>query len=117
MAVDDQVLFTARAKVLADLETRGRADAAGVSALEDALSAREWWADQWPQGEPYVAGLIAQDVQDRLFDEGVRWPLCRTCPVVEEHSLHISPDLGGPDPHWVCEHSGQQIARLGALPA
>ncbi len=114
--VNPQPLFSARARVLADLEARGCADPAGVSALEDAVADREWWADQWPQGEKYVAGLIAQDVQDRLFDAGVRWPVCDVCPVLEEHSLHVQPDLGGPDPRWVCEHSGQEVAPLGRLP-
>jgi hypothetical protein len=31
------------------------------------------------------------------------------------HSLHIEPDLGGPDPIWVCEESGREIAPLGEL--
>jgi hypothetical protein len=32
-----------------------------------------------------------------------------------EHTLHIQPDLGGPDPYWVCEESGQPVAPLGSL--
>jgi hypothetical protein len=31
------------------------------------------------------------------------------------HALHIQPDLGGPDPVWVCEMSGDVIAPLGGL--
>jgi hypothetical protein len=114
--MEQALLFEARARVLADLQARGAADAAAVSALEDAVAQRRWWAEQWPEGEVYVAGLVAQDVQDALFDTVGRWPLCHVCdedaPV---HTLHIQPDLGGPDPYWVCEQSGQPVAPLGSL--
>ena len=30
--------------------------------------------------------------------------------------VHIQPDLGGPDPTWVCEESGTPVAPLGQLP-
>ena len=115
--MDHQLLLTARARVLADLEARRKATAEAVSLLEDALESRRWWAEQWSQGEPYVAGLVAQDVQDLLFDQGDRWPLCHSCPDAPEHSLHIQPDLGGPDPFWVCEESGSDVAPLGGLTA
>jgi hypothetical protein len=114
--VDNALLFDARARVLADLEARDHATAAAVSALEDAVSNRRWWAEQWPEGEVYVAGLVAQDVQDALFESVGRWPVCLTCD--EEaplHALHIQPDLGGPDPVWVCEESGRAVAELGRL--
>ena len=39
-----------------------------VSALDEACSQRRWWVEQWPEGSAYVAGLIAQDVQDALVD-------------------------------------------------
>jgi len=114
--VDNALLFDARARVLADLQARDHATAIAVSALEDAVSNRRWWAEQWPEGEVYVAGLVAQDVQDALFESVGRWPLCLTCgdgaPV---HALHIQPDLGGPDPVWVCEESGRAVAELGRL--
>lgn len=110
-------LINARALVLADLGARGMDDATGVSVLEEAVSERRWWVEQWPDGEKYAAGLVATDVQDVLFDRGHRWPLCRTCPSLEEHSLTIDPELGGPDPAWVCELSGQAVARLGELTA
>jgi len=110
------LLFDARARVLADLQAQQRATAAAVSALEDAVAQRKWWVEQWPEGETYIAGLVAQDVQDALFETAGRWPLCRDCddeaPV---HTLHIQPDLGGPDPVWVCEESGDVIAPLGGL--
>ena len=77
------------------------------------MSAREWWADQWPEGQVYVAGLVAQDVQDGLFETVGRWPLCLGCPG-PEHSLYIQPDLGGPDPVWVCEVSGDVVAPWAA---
>ena len=41
-------------------------------------------------------------------------PLCLTC-TGPEHSLYIQPDLGGPDPVWVCELSGDVVAPLGGL--
>ncbi len=113
--VDNTLLFEARARVLADLEARHRASPAAVSALEDAVSSRKWWAEQWPEGEQYVAGLVAQDVQDALFESVGRWPLCLACDTGLVHSLYIQPDLGGPDPVWVCEETGTAIAELGRL--
>jgi hypothetical protein len=112
--VDDVLLFDARARVLSDLQARGHANAVAVSALEDAVSARQWWAEQWPEGAEYVAGLVAQDVQDALLSHAGRWPVCLSCSGAE-HSLYIQPDLGGPDPVWVCEESGDVVAPLGGL--
>jgi len=114
--VDVALLFEARARVLADLEARRRATPDAVSALEEAVSARTWWAEQWPEGAQYVAGLVAQDVQDALVDTVGRWPVCDWCDEQAEHMVHISPDLGGPDPVWVCEESGTPVAPLGQLP-
>jgi hypothetical protein len=113
--VDHQLLLSARARVLADLEARAQATAPAVSLLEDAVEARQWWVEQWTEGEMYVAGLVAQDVQDQLFDQGSRWPVCLSCDGAPVHSLHIQPDLGGPDPVWVCEESGREVAPLGRL--
>lgn len=114
--MDNTLLFDARARVLADLVARNHATAAAVSALEDAVEQRKWWAEQWPEGAQYVAGLVAQDVQDALFELVGRWPVCTDCgdqaPV---HALYIQPDLGGPDPVWVCEESGDIVAPLGHL--
>ncbi len=112
--MDASLIFGARALVLADLESRGCATPEAVSALEDSMSQRTWWAQQWPEGAQYVAGLVAQDVQDALFETSGRWPVCLTCEG-PEHSLYIQPDLGGPDPVWVCEESGQEVAPLGKL--
>ena len=114
-SVDNVLLFDARARVLADLEARNHATASAVSALEDAVSARKWWAEQWPEGAVYVAGLVAQDVQDAVLDSSGRWPVCLLCEDGPEHTLHIQPDLGGPDPMWVCEVTGEPVAALGAL--
>ena len=114
--MDNRTFLTARALVLADLEAARRADPQTVSLLEDAVSARQWWAEQWPEGAIYVAGLVAQDVQDALLDGGERWPVCEACDEDDaQHSLHIEPDLGGPDPVWVCEESGRSVAALGHL--
>jgi hypothetical protein len=114
--VDASLIFSARALVLADLQARHRATAEAVSVLEDAMSQRTWWAEQWPEGEKYVAGLVAQDVQDALLDTVGRWPLCRACDDLEPHALYIHPELGGPEPTWVCETSGIAVAPLGELP-
>ena len=114
--MDASLIFGARALVLADLQSRGCATPEAVSVLEDAMAQRTWWAEQWPAGAPYVAGLVAQDVQDALFETAGRWPVCLDCgehaPV---HALYIQPDLGGPDPVWVCEESGDVVAPLGGL--
>jgi hypothetical protein len=115
--MDEVLLLAARAAILADLRARGLEDVDTVSALEDAMSQRRWWAEQWPDGLPYVAGLVAQDVQDAMLDAGRRWPACRTCPEdAPLHTLAIEPDLGGPDPVWVCEDAGVEVAPLGRLP-
>lgn len=113
--VDDHLLLDARARVLADLTARQLATASAVSALEEACASRQWWAEQWPQGSEYVAGLVAQDVQDALFESAGRWPLCLDCSDGPVHSLYIQPDLGGPDPVWVCEETGAVAAALGFL--
>ncbi len=113
--MDHRLYLAARARVLSDLAARSRATPDLVSALEDAVEARRWWAEQWPEGAIYVAGLVAQDVQDAAIDLGARWPLCLGCSDVPEHALHIQPDLGGPDPVWVCEESGTSVAELGRL--
>ena len=109
------MLDQARARVLADLTARRCATAGAVTALDEACSTRRWWAEQWPDGEPYVAGLVAQDVQDALFESTGRWPLCHVCADAPQHALYIQPDLGGPDPVWVCEETGQVAAALGYL--
>lgn len=108
-------LLSARALVLHDLEVTGVASPESVSALEAAVTTRRWWAAQWPEGRTYVAGLVAQDVQDALLDAVGRWPVCRVCDDVDGHALYIHPELGGPDPAWVCESSGVTVAPLGTL--
>ena len=109
--------MNARALVLRDLIATGIADAHVVSLLEDAVESRRWWAEQWPEGQVFVAGLVAQDVQDALLDEIGRWPLCHSCADEEPHALYIQPELGGPDPVWFCEVSGVPMAPLGRLGA
>ncbi|WP_166347004.1 hypothetical protein [Phytoactinopolyspora limicola] len=111
MSADDAIL-AARALVLRDLNTRGIDSAAAVNVLDDAVTARRWWVEQWPAGAAYVAGQVAQDVQERLLDGGLgRWPLCTTCADATPHELRIDPDLG-PDPHWVCVKGGIVVAAL-----
>jgi hypothetical protein len=112
---DDHVLLAARALVLHDLEVTSRADPVSVSALEEAVTTRRWWTSQWREGQQYVAGLIAQDVQDALLQQVGRWPMCRACDQLDPHSLYIHPELGGPEPTWVCEQSGIVVAPLGSL--
>ncbi len=110
-----ELMLSARSLVLADLNARQAADAAAVSTLEDALEQRRWWVEQWPEGAAYVAGLVAQDVQDTLWDNTGRWPQCLGCDEGPEHLLYIHPDLGGPDPAWVCEETGTRVSSLGQL--
>jgi hypothetical protein len=112
---DGVVLPDARARVLADLQATGFATSLTVSLLEDVVEQRRWWAAQWPEGREYVAGLVAQDLQDALLDLVGRWPVCSACPDLPEHALYIHPELGGPDPTWVCEESAIDMAELGRL--
>jgi hypothetical protein len=114
VALSDEVM-RARALVLHDLQATGAADPATVSALESALADRGWWLDQWAEGRAYVVGLVAQDVQDALLETNGRWPLCRACDLLEPHALYVHPDLGGPDPRWVCEQAGIVVAPVGEL--
>ena len=113
--MDDAAVFAARARVLADLQSTRVADPTVVSLLEEAVTTRAWWVSQWPDGSAYVAGLVAQDVQDALLERVGRWPLCAHCRSEEPHAIYIHPELGGPDPVWVCEQSGATIAPLGRL--
>ena len=118
MTADDgstDALMTARALVLHDLEVTGAAGPDTVSALEASVATRRWWAAQWEEGRVYVAGLVAQDVQDALLEQFGRWPLCRACDELDPHALYIHPELGGPEPTWVCENSGISVAPLGSL--
>jgi hypothetical protein len=110
----EAALHAARALVLADLSARGVADAEVVSLVENAVAQRRWWVEQWPDGVGFVAGLIAQDVQDALLERYGRWPLCPRCE--EPHALTVEPELG-PDPHWVCEARGTVVAPVGGLEA
>lgn len=107
-------LLVARAATLHDLSVRRLADAAAVSVLEQAVIGRRWWLSQWAEGQPFVAGLVAQDVQDSLFDQGVRWPRCTACDETAEHSLSLVPPLD-PAPRWVCPESGMNVSPLGEL--
>ena len=105
----------ARALVLHDLEATGCADPTAVSALENAVADRAWWLEQWSEGRDFIVGLVAQDVQDTLLGSAGRWPLCRACDGSEPHALYVHPDIGGPEPTWVCEKSGIAVADVGSL--
>lgn len=109
-------LLRARALVLNDLAAQGLVDPHTVSVLEDCVEARRWWLSQWADGAEFIEGLVAQDVQDALFDESRRWPVCIGCPDPAEHSLALEPELGA-NPQWVCSEHGMVVAPLGALPA
>ena len=109
-------MLSARALVLRDLCARELDSPAAVDVLEDVVAERRWWVEEWPDGAAYVAGQIAQDVQERLLDGGLgRWPRCISCDG-DTHELRIEPELGH-DPQWVCEESGTAVAPLGALGA
>ncbi|WP_328538125.1 hypothetical protein [Streptomyces sp. NBC_00344] len=108
----EQSLHEARALVLADLAARDVAEADVVSLVEDAVTHRRWWVEQWPAGAGFVAGLVAQDVQDALLEKFGRWPLCPVCD--DPHALEVEPELG-PDPHWVCAKEAVIVAAVGSL--
>ncbi|WP_371653402.1 MULTISPECIES: hypothetical protein [unclassified Streptomyces] len=110
----EQSLHAARALVLADLAARDVAQADVVSLVEDAVTHRRWWVEQWPDGLEYVAGLVAQDVQDALLEKYGRWPICPVCHDGDPHALDVEPELG-PDPHWVCGKAGVKVAPVGGL--
>ncbi|MFI9152973.1 hypothetical protein [Streptomyces sp. NPDC053367] len=112
----EQALHAARALVLADLMAGRVAEADVVSMVEESVAQRRWWVEQWPEGVGYVAGLVAQDVQDALLERYGRWPLCPVCGSGDPHSLDVEPELG-PDPHWVCHKAGVRVARVGTLGA
>ena len=108
-------LLNARARLLHDLAARGLDSADVVDLLEDVVTERRWWIGEWPDGGSYVAGQVAQDVQDRLLDARIgRWPRCVACDETEAHELHIDPELG-PEPRWRCDKSGIVVAALGEL--
>ncbi|GHH46750.1 hypothetical protein [Streptomyces candidus] len=111
----EQALHSARAQVMADLTARDVADPGIVSIVEDAVVHRRWWVEQWPEGASYVAGLVAQDVQDALLEKYGRWPLCSVCHDGDPHALQVEPELG-PDPHWVCTKAVVAVSPVGKLP-
>jgi hypothetical protein len=110
----EQALHAARALVIADLVAGEVAEADVVSMVEESVVQRRWWVEQWPEGVAYVAGLVAQDVQDALLETYGRWPLCPACGDGDPHALEVEPELG-PDPHWVCHKAGVSVAPVGAL--
>jgi hypothetical protein len=110
----EQALHAARALVMADLAASDVRGADTVSLVEESVSHRRWWVEQWPEGAAYVAGLVAQDVQDALLERYGRWPLCPRCEAEDPHALEVEPELG-PDPQWVCAKAGAVIAPVGAL--
>ncbi|MFF0160130.1 hypothetical protein ACFYRY_21740 [Streptomyces sp. NPDC005263] len=110
----EQALHAARALVLADLASNEVAAADVVSMVEDSVVQRRWWVEQWPEGVEFVAGLVAQDVQDALLEAYGRWPLCPVCGAGDPHALEVEPELG-PDPRWVCHKAGVKVAAVGSL--
>jgi hypothetical protein len=110
-----ECLLAARALVVHDLAARGMDTARNVSIVDEVLSARRWWVEQWPDGQAYVACLVAQDVQEALLETVGRWPLCSLHEDGDDpHELRVTPDLG-PDPQWMCEEDGCVVAPVGAL--
>jgi hypothetical protein len=113
-------LLQARARVVHDLAACGLDTAQCVSVVDEAVSSRRWWVDEWPDGAQFLACLVAQDVQEALFDAAGRWPLCSAdhtrADDLPEHQLRGTPDRGE-GPHRVCEESGVVVARVGDLRA
>ncbi|WP_062217451.1 hypothetical protein [Streptomyces sp. NBRC 109706] len=110
----EEAINRGRAVVLADLAADGVAGPEEVSLLEQAVSHRRWWSEQWPAGAAFVPGLLAQDIQDALLETRGRWPLCPLCPADDPHALDVEPELGE-DPHWVCPVTGTAVAPVGGL--
>lgn len=108
----EEALHRGRALVLADLVADEVAGPEEVSMLEEAVSHRRWWSDQWPEGAAFVPGLLAQDMQDALLDRRGRWPLCPLCDT--RHALDVEPELSE-DPRWVCGVTGREVAPIGGL--
>jgi hypothetical protein len=109
-------LLAARALVLHDLAARRMDSPRTVSIVDEVLTQRRWWVEQWPDGAAYVACLVAQDVQEALHEHVGRWPLCALPHDDDDvpHELRVMPDLGE-DPHWICEEQGCVVAPVGAL--
>lgn len=112
--VDDTAvaLLRARALVLHDIVACGADVPDIVNMLDAAVHEREWWVRRWPEGMGFLAGQVAQDVQDLLVDTEGRWP---PCPLHRDEALQLEPPMG-PDPHWVCGLGCGKVAPLGALP-
>lgn len=108
----EQALWEARALVLADLQATGMDRPDAVSRLDEALAHRRWWVGEWPEGAPFVPGLLAQDMQDALLEAAGRWPQCPLCH--DPHALEVIPELGQ-DPHWTCPETGTTVAPVGRL--
>ena len=48
--------------------------------LAEAVAALAGWLEQWPDGDHYLPGLLAQDVQAVVYARfDPLWPLCPTC--------------------------------------
>ncbi|MER5949609.1 hypothetical protein ABII15_21410 [Streptomyces sp. HUAS MG91] len=116
----EQALHAARALILADLKAVDVADADVVSLVEESITQRRWWVEQWPEGVEFVTGLVAQDVQDGILERHGRWPVCPVCGPGSgtdgPHALDVEPELGA-DPHWVCSEAGVVVAPVGSLGA
>jgi hypothetical protein len=110
----EQALHAARALIMADLAAGDVVAAETVSLVEEAVAHRRWWVQQWPGGVEFLAGLVAQDVQDAVLEQFGRWPLCPVCDADDPHALEVEPELG-PDPHWVCGKRGVVVSRVGEL--
>jgi hypothetical protein len=110
----EQTLHAARALIMADLRADDIVSAEIVSLVEESVAHRRWWVEQWPEGADYVAGLVAQDVQDAVMEHVGHWPMCPLCGSSAPHALDVEPELGA-DPHWVCGKAGVVVAPVGAL--
>ncbi|MDX2632322.1 hypothetical protein PV381_38190 [Streptomyces scabiei] len=110
----EQALHAARALVLADLAAGRVAEADVVSMVEESVVQRRWWVEQWPDGVPYVAGLVAQDVQDALLERYGRWPLCPVCEDGDPHPRLVAhPPRVGSQLRFHVERV--RVAEVGAL--
>jgi len=86
-------------------------------ALTAAVAHRTWWLSEWADGDAYVLGLLAQDLQEAVHADDPLWPTCTepSCPDRHAHALFVEPDLGA-DPFWTCHRTGLPVAPVGSLP-
>ena len=108
-------MMRARALVLHDLESTGVADPASVSTLEAALAAGSGGCGSGSRAATTSWAWSPRTSRTPCWRATAAGPCAGPATSLEPHALYIHPDLGGPDPTWVCEHAGIEVAPVGGL--